>query len=185
VSHVASTAVRRIDAVQTRLRELAQRPAGGLTEPEPTTGERWEAGQVWGHLAEFPGYWIEQIDSIVASGRDTPPFGRAATDPVRLTAIEQGRRQPRAALVDRAMEGIAAARGYLAGLTDAQWSRRGRHPVRGVLDVAQIVERFVVGHLEEHADQLEALARSEAQVRDRDVGTREGDAPGASRSGGA
>jgi hypothetical protein len=162
----ARTAVSRIDAAQKRLDELARGPSAGLTDPEPTTGERWEAGQVWGHLAEFPGYWVEQIRTILASRRETPPFGRTVTDPIRLEAIAEGLSEPRAALVGRAMEGIAAARSYLAGLSDAEWSRRGRHPVRGVLDVAQIVERFVVSHLEEHADQLESLARGEPAARE-------------------
>ena len=174
----ASSAVDRIDAVQARLRELASRPSAGLTSPEPTTGERWEAGQVWGHLAEFPGYWAEQVRSILASSRETPPFGRTATDPTRLGGIDRGLHEPRGALVNRAMEGIATARAYVAGLTDADWSRRGRHPVRGVLDVAQIIEGFVVSHLEEHADQLESLART-------DTSGRATDAQGRERSGGA
>jgi DinB family protein len=152
----------RIDAAHARLEELARKPSGGLTEPEPETGERWEAGQVWGHIAEFPGYWVTQLRSILASSSATPPFGRTVTDPTRLGAIDQGLREPAAALIRRAMDGIVTARSYLAGLSDAEWSRSGRHAVRGVMAIPQIVERFVVAHLEEHADQLESLAKEES-----------------------
>jgi hypothetical protein len=152
----------RIDAARARLEELARRPTGGLTEPEPETGERWEAGQVWGHIAEFPGYWVTQLKSILASSAATPPFGRTVTDPTRLGAIDQGLREPAAALIGRALSGIEAARAYLAGLSDADWSRSGRHAVRGVMGIGQIVERFVASHLEEHAAQLESLSEGDA-----------------------
>ena len=39
------------------------------------------------------------------------------------------------------------------------WTRRGAHPARGEMTVHQLVERFIVEHLEEHADQLDSLAR--------------------------
>ena len=53
---------------------------------------------------------------------------------------------------------LTLMRTYLVGLTDAQWAARGIHPRLGEMTVAGIVERFVVGHLEEHADQLQELA---------------------------
>jgi hypothetical protein len=152
----------RIDAAHARLEELARKPSVGLTEPEPETGERWEAGQVWAHIAEFSGYWVTQLRSILASSAATPPFGRTVTDPTRLGAIDQGLREPAAALIRRALDGIVATRSYLAGLSDAEWSRSGRHAVRGVMRIAQIVERFVAGHLEEHANQLESLAKEDS-----------------------
>ena len=51
----------RLAAVERRLADLAARetPADALTDPDDATGERWEAGQAWAQLAEFPGYWLE------------------------------------------------------------------------------------------------------------------------------
>ena len=37
------------------------------------------------------------------------------------------------------------------------WQAHGTHPTRGTMTVERLVEEFIVGHLEEHADQLEAL----------------------------
>ena len=58
----------RLAAAERRLVEHAARPLPtGLTDPDPGASERWEAGQVWAHLAEFPGYWLEQIRDLLAA----------------------------------------------------------------------------------------------------------------------
>lgn len=157
------------DALRARLadaeRRLAEHAAGpvpdGLTEPDPGGEERWEAGQVWAHLAEFPAYWMNEVRSILAK-RDTGvpepiPFGRVKTDPGRLGAIERDRHQDPAALLRRVRESLAWVGDELGVLDDDAWKARGLHPVRGELTVSQIVERFILDHLEEHADQLDSL----------------------------
>jgi hypothetical protein len=52
---------------------------------------------------------------------------------------------------------IAVTRGYLPTLSAAQWAAVGLHSRRGEMTVPQMVERFTVAHLEEHADQLDGL----------------------------
>jgi len=42
-------------------------------------------------------------------------------------------------------------------LPSEAWTRRGMHPARGEMTVQQIFERFIAGHLEEHANQLDSL----------------------------
>ena len=92
-----------VDALVSRMLEAESRLAThaaaarpGLTGADAATGERWEAGQVWGHLAEFPAYWVGQVRALLAAheaGEPEPiPFGRTRTDPARLAAIERGRR---------------------------------------------------------------------------------------------
>jgi hypothetical protein len=50
----------------------------------------------------------------------------------------------------------------IIGFTPEQWaSRRFAHLTLGEMDLSRIMEDFLVGHLEAHADQLEALARGE------------------------
>jgi hypothetical protein len=53
---------------------------------------------------------------------------------------------------------IATLRGFIRGMEPDQWTIRGLHPTLGVLTVDQLVERFLVGHLEEHVDQLEGMS---------------------------
>lgn len=154
-----TTALARMSAVERRLAEHAARPLpDGLTDPDPGASERWEAGQVWAHLAEFPGYWHDQVRKVVAHDGGGPlPFGRTKADPGRIAAIEQERRTDPGELLRRVTAQIGDVSATLASLPDDAWKARGVHSVRGEMTVSEIVERFLLGHLEEHADQLDGL----------------------------
>ena len=126
----------------------------GLTTPDEATGEQWEAGQVWAHLAEFGHYWLDELDKVLAGAEE---FGRVKTDPVRIAAIEAGRHLPVAthiAIVERALDDLRAR---LVAMTDDDWKKASRHSTLGVMDIDAQMQHFHVGHYEEHADQLESL----------------------------
>ena len=78
------------------------------------------------------------------------PIGsHAVSQPVASTRSQS--------LVDAAVvvaEVTDAARSW----TPDEWTRRGAHPVRGEMTVERIVAVFIADHLEEHADQLDAMA---------------------------
>ena len=161
-SQTAAVALARMAAAERRLAEHAARPLPtGLTDPDPGASERWEAGQVWAHLAEFPGYWHDQVRKVAAaraSGRDEPlRFGRTRTDPGRIAGIERERRTDPTELLRRVTAEIGEVSATLTGLPDDAWDARGVHPARGEMTVSEIVDRFILGHLEEHADQLDGL----------------------------
>ncbi len=158
----------RMRAVQARLEaHAALGPPSGLTDPDRGGTERWEAGQVWAHLAEFPPYWSAQITRVVdgwsqqfpGPGVDRTPvrFGRTKADPERLAAIERDRHADPGALLARVGREIAEVAAQLDRLSAADWEAVGAHPTLGAMTMSQIVEDFVVGHLEEHADQLDLL----------------------------
>ncbi len=149
----------RLDAVSERLEALSRAaPPGSLTEPDPSTGERWEWGQVWAHMAEFPEYWMDQIRDALAQESDEPvPFGRTKTDPHRNAEIERERHAPPAELWERISADLDRLRAMLTELSPGDWARSGLHPTMGVMDLPRIVNEFLVGHLEQHAEQLENL----------------------------
>jgi len=149
----------RVDAVVMRLDGHARRRAAGLTAADPRTGERWDQGQVWAHLAEFIPYWIVEVGTILAA--DEPPgFGRTAADRHRLGEIERRRQEAPAALMRTVRQESMALRDLLLRLEPDAWERRGIHPTLGPMTVTQIVEDFLVGHLEQHAAQLDGLHSS-------------------------
>ena len=154
----------RLDSIERRVAEHARRETpSALTKPDPDGDERWEANQVWAHMGEFVGYWREQIEGVIAEFDGDPvPFGRVKTDPGRIAAIEIGRQEPLAELVGRVHESIREVRQFLGRLTAPEWSAVGRHVTRGDMDVEAMVGQFIVSHLEEHLDQLDALAAAEA-----------------------
>lgn len=152
--------VARLEAVEKRLdsHAAAQIP-DGLTEPDPGGTERWEAEQVWAHMAEFVAYWHGELESVIGSFDGGPvPFGRTKEDAGRIAGIEMGSHEPIAELMGRVHDSIGDLKRYLSARTTGEWNAIGLHPRRGDMDVETIVDRFVVAHLEEHADQLDSLA---------------------------
>ncbi len=161
-SEIVTEALQRLGVVQRRLAEHAARPLpAGLTDPDPGASERWEAGQVWAHLAEFPAFWHQQIRNVIAAQNGAtsgpPPFGRLRTDPGRTDPIERERRTAPSDLLARVTSQIADLSATLNELPDDAWAATGLHPTLGEMSVPAILERFVLGHLEEHADQLDGL----------------------------
>ncbi len=151
-----------LDRLASAERRLAEHAAGpvpsGLTEPDPGGEERWEAGQVWAHLAEFPPYWLAQIRAVITAASAEPvPFGRVKTNTDRIAAIERDRYADPPALLDRVRASLAEIGDAARTWDDDAWRRIGAHPTRGAMSVERIVEEFIVNHLEEHADQLDAL----------------------------
>jgi hypothetical protein len=153
----------RLANAERRLIEHASRPVPpGLTEPDPGGDERWEAGQVWAHLAEFPAYWLGQAQRVIALPTNEPvPFGRVKTDRLRVDAIERDRHTDPAALLERVRSSLADVTDAARNLPPEAWTRRGMHPTLGEMTVQRLFERFIVAHLEEHADQLDGLASTD------------------------
>ena len=118
---------------------------------------RWGPPEVLAHVSEMVQYWQGELERVVAGRPEPVPFGRLATDPVRLAILERDRSLPVRELYDRTVAALERLERRLAELTPAELGRRGLHPSRGVMTAAQIPERFVVGHLAEHVAQLETL----------------------------
>jgi len=153
--------LQRVNAVEQRLATRAALPVNPavLTGADPSTGEQWDAGQVWAHLAEFIPYWIEQARLVAAAGLDEPvEFGRTRTDPSRVAAIARDRRQPLSVLWSETHADIEWLRRFLESVDESAWMARGLHPTLGIMTLERLVDEFLVGHLEEHAEQLDALA---------------------------
>ncbi len=150
--------ITRIQYVAMWLEEHAGRSVPGLTDPDPKTGEQWEWGQVWAHLAEFIPYWMQQVRRVLRwPGTEPVPFGRIKTDPGRVAAIERDRHVTPGNLMDRLKVQLANLWEFVDQIPSEGWSKPGVHQTLGVMDVRQIVEEFLVGHLEEHEAQLRQL----------------------------
>ena len=157
--HIARGFLDRLDAVEERLSRLAGLPPpDGLTEPDVPSLETWDWGQVWAHLAEFPGYWTTELRKILAGGWTAdPPFGRTKADPARIQAIERDRHVPASGLMARLRPELSDLRNLLTEMSPEAWRRRVSHPTLGILGMGRVMEEFLVGHLEAHAAQLDAL----------------------------
>ncbi|HVF74995.1 MAG TPA: histidinol-phosphate transaminase [Acidimicrobiales bacterium] len=145
----------RIDGVRARLPRLADTPRRGLTDPDPGGTERWDEGQAWAHIGEFGRYWLVELDKVLAS--DGAPFGRVKSDPARVRWIDGHRHDERRAHLTAAMRALDRLAHVVSSLSPEDWRRHGVHSKLGAMDVPRILDEFLVGHYEEHADQLEKL----------------------------
>jgi threonine dehydratase len=153
---------RRLERAERRLREHAAQPLpAGLTDPDAGGTERWEAGQVWAHLAEFPAYWLDQARRILAAradGTSEPiPFGRTKADAERIAAIDRERHTDPGELLRRVTEDLGRVSAFMRGVPREALDVRGLHPTLGEMPAWRVVEHFIVEHLDEHADQLDGL----------------------------
>jgi len=153
---------RRLAGARDRLVELRPSVAEGEpwplaerfgTEPEASWGPR----EVLAHVAEMLPYWLGELERVVAS--DGAAFGRTGTDPLRLGTIERDRTLPLSALYGRIDIAVEAWLQRLADLDSQAFTRTGSHPRLGAVPASTIVDRFVVGHLEEHAEQIREIVR--------------------------
>ena len=145
---------RRLQAAAGRIQASAVLlPDDALTDADPESGERWDRGQVLAHVAEMLPYWAQQAELVAVGGQTE--FGRVSSDPDRIAAIERDRREDPERLLGRVDEGVAVVLALVDRLDDQQLARVGHHQTLGDMTVAEIVDRFAVAHLEEHADQLD------------------------------
>src|SRR5439155_25801432 len=125
-------------------------------EPEA----HWGPPEVLAHVAEMLPFWLGEIERVLAGSPEPVPFGRVASNEIRVAVIERDRTVPARELLDRIAPDIARYRRRLTHLSEAELSRRGLHPTRGDLAIPAILERFVTGHLEDHVEQLRASLRT-------------------------
>ena len=146
-------------ALQPRVEAAAPWPLADRfgTEPEASWGPR----ETLAHVAEMLPYWLGEYERLVEAGRgpgDGQPFGRLATDTLRLGVLERDRTLPLRELFDRIDSAIGRWERRTSAATSAgDGAAVGLHPRLGEMTASELRDRFVVGHLEEHVEQLEAL----------------------------
>jgi hypothetical protein len=141
--------------------ELIDRVAAGAAGMETLRADV-VGREVIAHVAEMMPFWLGQVDDILATPADSdaPAFGRVATDPVRIARIGEDRLLPADELFDRVAGAASDVERRMAELTPGELGRTGVHSRLGEMNVPAILERFLVGHLEEHVRQLrEVIAR--------------------------
>jgi hypothetical protein len=128
------------------------------TEPEASWGPR----ETLAHVAEILPFWLGEIERILAGQAEPVPFGRVATNELRIGVIERDRSLPLRELYGRLEADSARLARRLRELSPAEAEWTGIHAKLGVMTIRQAAERFVGGHLEEHAAQIAAILAARA-----------------------
>lgn len=129
------------------------------TEPEASWGPR----EVLAHTAEMLPYWLGEYERVVEAGpraaAGPAPFGRTADDALRIGVLERDRTLPLRELFARIDAGIDRWERRLGEAGAEDEDALGRHSKLGEMTAAQVRDRFVVAHLEEHVRQLQEVLR--------------------------
>ncbi len=152
--------VERIAAARRAYADLAPRVMAG--EPWPLANDfgtgpeaQWGPREVLAHVQEMLPFWLGEMERVVDGEGSTPvPFGRIADDDLRLGIIERDRSLPLRVLFGRIDAGLAAWADRIATLDEAEQARVGAHPRLGEMPAGSMLERFVIGHAEDHIAQL-------------------------------
>jgi hypothetical protein len=148
----------RVSRIETAVQQLVDTaeslPAQVLyAEPEPN---EWPVMSILAHVVELMPYWAKQALEVSRRPADSQPFGRTHDDPDRIGAVQQHGRDSLDSMLPRVRVACAEAVDLLRQIPSDRWSRTARHANRGDMTVEQIVDQFLVSHVEEHLSQARA-----------------------------
>ena len=156
----AEALVQLLQGAQARFQAALQ----GISEAElrtpPREGE-WTVAQVVGHVAELQPFWMRKVLLMVTL--ENPSVARTPEEQEqRVRAVAEAEGMPWPELERRLQESAAQALELARRLRDGDLRRLGTRGDGQAVTVQQMVERFIAGHLEEHARQVEATRRAVA-----------------------
>jgi hypothetical protein len=163
-----TTDTERLAATRAAYAELAPKVMAG--EPWPLADDygtgpeaSWGPREVLAHVEEMLPFWLGEMERIIdADGPGPIPFGRTADDPVRIGILVRDRTLPLQVLFGRIDAGLRAWETRLPTVSDADAAKVGLHPRLGEMPASGILERFVVGHAEDHVTQLREILAARA-----------------------
>ena len=155
--------IRRLEAATSNLLALraeieagAPWPLAEVYGPEPEAS--WGPPELLAHVEEYLRYWMGEIERVLdGRGDDVVPFGRVATDEIRIGVIGRDRTLPFREIFARIEGESARVARRLGELDEAEAGRRGLHPTRGEMTIREMTEPFLVGHTEGHVTQLREI----------------------------
>lgn len=158
-----SAGEQRAASIETSAEGLLKRAEGLRSRPDllyrDPGGDEWTVMRVLGHTAEILPYWTRQAQHVAGRPENGQPFGRTHDDPDRIAAVESYANQTLDEALTRVRAGLAECTSALRALPAGSWSRTATHSRRGEMTVEQIVDQFIVEHVEEHREQAEKVLR--------------------------
>ena len=154
------TQAKRLERVCEEVAKLLREPkVASRLRTSPAENE-WSAMQTLGHMTEMIPYWLHHCRVLIAATGDLPTFGRTPGSSERLAGVAHGATAQPDALLAQLQDEVRAAAGWIRKLSMAERGKRGVHPGRGEMAVADVLESFIVSHAEEHLAQVQSALRS-------------------------
>lgn len=149
---------RRVAALRQQVMALPRVGWGELGPADERTGERWDRGNVLGHVAEMLPFWTVQVQAVLDGATE---MGRGEQGSVqRRRGIDSGREAGEEELLRRIDRGLDGLQALLIEMTDADLDRRFtyRGDAPREVDLRYGLSELLVGHVEAHLVQLAELS---------------------------
>jgi hypothetical protein len=150
-----------LQAQRSRVEAAAPFPLSENIRHEPEA--YWYPPEVLAHLTEMLPFWFGEVERIMAGGPEPVPFGRIASNELRVGVIARDRTLPLRELYARVESLVERAIARLGEMTDADLDRQGDRQGRGIVTIGQIMNDSMAGHLMEHVRQIEDLLSNPAR----------------------
>jgi hypothetical protein len=138
---------------------LAEIPPARLTT-QPASGG-WTPAEDLAHVAEMLGYWSGEIERF--QRQPGASFGRVASNPERVRFIEEHAHDTPDQLGALLESSYGVALALLGQLQPTDLETTGQHVKFGPQSVRQAVQEWLIDHLDEHVQQLKAIAADVAR----------------------
>src|SRR5438105_15237513 len=113
---------RRLEAAAKQLGDTAATGPGVYGAPDPESGERWNAGNLLGHVAEMVPFWVDQVRGVLAGrteiGRGVEGYER------RRQGIDWGWKLEEAELQRQIGAAVCTAGVRLGEMSEAELTRQ-------------------------------------------------------------
>jgi uncharacterized damage-inducible protein DinB len=156
----AETQAKRLERVYQEVAKLLGEPKVASRLRTAPGKDEWSAMQTLGHMTEMIPYWLSHCRVLIAATGELPTLGRPLGSPERLAGVAHGAAARPDELLGQLRDEVRAAADAIRKLSLAERGKRGVHPGRGEMTVAEVLEAFIVGHAEEHLAQVQAALRS-------------------------
>jgi uncharacterized damage-inducible protein DinB len=155
----AESQARRLEIVAEEMTKLFRMPEVDWLLRHAQGVNDWSVMQTMGHMVEMIPYWMNHVNAMVGAGGSHYRIGRANDAPERLAGIERGAMGDPDETLRRLTEEVRSAAGAIRRMTAEERGRTAVYVKGGKITVADAIERFIVGHAEEHLAQVQAALR--------------------------
>jgi uncharacterized damage-inducible protein DinB len=155
----AESQARRLEIVAEEITNLLRGPEVAWLLRHAQGVNDWSVMQTMGHMVEMIPYWMNHVNAMVAAGGSPYRVGRTADSPERLAGIERGATEDPDEILRQLTEEAHSAADAIRRMTAEERSRTAVYVKGGRITVADAIERFIVGHAEEHLAQVQAALR--------------------------
>lgn len=124
--------------------------------------EEWSIMENLAHIVEFFPYWAGEFDKLVRNPGQ--PFGRTQRDEARLTAIKLHAHDQIDDILATLPGSYAHINSTLSQFSDQDLLLTGVHISMGEHTLDYFLEHFVVGHLEAHVQQIQAVLTQQKET---------------------